>query len=101
MRPLNEELYRIREMMEIDDFNFDEEDIDDSWGDWDTEWDDVLDDEEVDGEIDEQDDGESTSTSSPMNKWETGLTRGPANQLGVTKWSDSYQPSRGKGNPLW
>ena len=44
--------------------------------------------------------GEGAGTAS-MGKWESGLTRGAANQLGVTKWSDSYQPSRGKGNPLW
>lgn len=100
MRPLNEELYRIREMMEIDDFNFDEEDIDDSWGDWDTESSEVLGDEEIDGEIDEQDDTTS-STPSTMSTWSSGLTRGPANQLGGTKWNDSYQLSRGKGNPLW
>ncbi len=60
-------------------------------------------------ELDEQDDGGGAGTSSAgegagtasMGKWESGLTRGAANQLGVTKWSDSYQPSRGKGNPLW
>jgi len=60
-------------------------------------------------ELDEQDDGGGTGTSSAgegagtasMGKWESGLTRGLANQLAVTKWEDSYQPSRGKGNPLW
>lgn len=60
-------------------------------------------------ELDEQYDGGGAGTSSAgegagtasMGKWESGLTRGAANQLGVTKWSDSYQPQRGKGNPLW
>lgn len=35
-------------------------------------------------------------------KWETGVTRGPANQIGVTKWSDVVGSSlkRGKANPL-
>tara|TARA_R100001591_G_scaffold87837_1_gene93928 strand:- start:136 stop:399 length:264 start_codon:yes stop_codon:yes gene_type:complete len=60
-------------------------------------------------ELDEQDDGGGAGTSSAgegagtasMGVWDSGLTRGPANQVGVTKWSDSYQPTRGKGNPLW
>lgn len=35
-------------------------------------------------------------------KWESGVTRGPANQIGVTKWSDTVGSSlkRGKANPL-
>lgn len=33
-------------------------------------------------------------------KWESGVTRGPANQIGVTKWADSYKITRGKANPL-
>jgi hypothetical protein len=65
--------------------------------------------DEPEVELDEQDDGGGTGTSSAgegagtasMGKWESGLTRGPANQLAATKWSDSYQPARGKGNPLW
>ena len=34
--------------------------------------------------------------------WESGVTRGPANQIGVTKWSDTVGSSltRGKSNPL-
>ena len=34
--------------------------------------------------------------------WESGVTRGPANQIGVTKWSDTVGSSltRGKANPL-
>lgn len=33
-------------------------------------------------------------------KWESGVQRGPANQIGVTKWADSYNITRGKANPL-
>lgn len=35
-------------------------------------------------------------------KWESGVSRGPANQIGVTKWSDVVGSSlkRGKANPL-
>jgi hypothetical protein len=33
-------------------------------------------------------------------KWESGVTRGPANQIGVTKWADSYKITRGRANPL-
>ena len=37
-----------------------------------------------------------------VGKWESGTSRGPANQLGVTKWSDIVGSSlkRGKANPL-
>ena len=37
-----------------------------------------------------------------VTKWESGATRGPANQLGVTKWSDIVGASlkRGNANPL-
>jgi len=90
MNLLSENIDRIKELM----FNEDWIDLDDI----------QIDNTEVDGELGEQDDAAagSTAPSSPaMNKWETGLTRGPANQLSVTKWSDSYQPQRGKGNPLW
>ncbi len=35
-------------------------------------------------------------------KWESGVTRGPANQIGVTKWSEvvGSKITRGKANPL-
>ena len=35
-------------------------------------------------------------------KWESGATRGPGNQIGVTKWSDVVGSTlkRGKANPL-
>ena len=42
-------------------------------------------------------DGETKTGAS---KWESGVTRGPANQIGVTKWADSYKITRGKANPL-
>ena len=34
--------------------------------------------------------------------WESGVTRGPGNQVGVTKWSDIVGSvlKRGKSNPL-
>lgn len=37
-----------------------------------------------------------------VGKWESGVTRGPANQIGVTKWSDVVGSSlkRGKANQL-
>lgn len=35
-----------------------------------------------------------------VTKWETGLTRGPANQIGLTKWKDIVQIKRGKANTL-
>jgi hypothetical protein len=92
MNLLKEDILRIKEIMQIDDEveEVDTEEVET----------DEIDEENIDGEIDEQEEG-GESSSSPMGKWETGLTRGPANQLGATKWSDSYQPSRGKANPLW
>ena len=48
----------------------------------------------------ESDDGAGAGTAS-VGVWETGITRGTANQIINSKWSDSYQPSRGKANPLW
>jgi hypothetical protein len=37
-----------------------------------------------------------------VTKWESGVTRGPANQIAVTKWKDIVGQSmkRGKGNTL-
>jgi hypothetical protein len=37
-----------------------------------------------------------------VGKWESGVTRGSSNQIGVTKWSDvvGSKLTRGKGNPL-
>lgn len=37
-----------------------------------------------------------------VGKWESGVTRGPGNQIGVTKWSDVVGSTlkRSKANPL-
>jgi hypothetical protein len=35
-----------------------------------------------------------------VTKWETGLVRGPANQIGLTKWSEIVKLNRGKANTL-
>jgi hypothetical protein len=35
-----------------------------------------------------------------VTKWESGVTRGPANQIGLTKWSDTVKINRGKANTL-
>jgi len=60
-------------------------------------------------DIEEQQDGTETGTSEPESsttagakKWESGVTRGPDNQIAVTKWSDvvGSKVSRGKANPL-
>lgn len=44
----------------------------------------------------------SSSAYPTVTKWESGVTRGPSNQIGVTKWSDVVGASikRGKANPL-
>lgn len=47
--------------------------------------------------------GGSTSSAYPqVGKWESGITRGPGNQIGLTKWSDIVGSTlkRGKANPL-
>ena len=43
-----------------------------------------------------------TTASYPnVTKWESGVTRGPANQIAVTKWEDVVSmKTRGKANPL-
>ena len=68
-------------------------------------------------DIDEQDAGTNPSAAQPtagtsssgskqgypeVGKWESGVTRGPANQTGVTKWSDIVGSSlkRDKANKL-
>jgi hypothetical protein len=35
-----------------------------------------------------------------VTKWESGATRGPANQIGLTKWRDIVKINRGKANTL-
>jgi hypothetical protein len=42
--------------------------------------------------------GDSSSTNANVSTWETGLTRGPANQITITIWSSDI--SRGKANPI-
>ena len=48
----------------------------------------------------ESDDGGGVGTAS-MGVWDSGIARGVANQVSNSKWSDSYQPTRGKANPLY
>lgn len=77
----------------------------------------ILSNEVVNQEIDEQSEAEPVSstptagTSSTQSggqgypsvgKWESGVTRGAANQIGVTKWSDIVGSTlkRGKANQL-
>ncbi len=49
--------------------------------------------------------GGSTGGGKSPKKWETGIKRGVANQIGVTKWSDILSMNRGKanqiGNTVW
>ena len=42
--------------------------------------------------------GDSSSTNAGVTTWETGLTRGPANQITITVWTDNV--NRGKGNMI-
>jgi len=35
-----------------------------------------------------------------VTKWESGASRGPANQIGLTKWADIVKINRGKANTL-
>jgi hypothetical protein len=61
-----------------------------------------------DSEIGEQDAAGGASTGGggakppypTVTKWETGVTRGPANQIGLTKWKDIVKLNRGKANTL-
>ena len=65
---------------------------------------------EGESELDEQDDGGEAGTSSAgegtgtaaMMKWESGIARGVANQIGVTVDQAGYTTiGRGKANPVW
>lgn len=57
--------------------------------------------EMIDEDLTEQEDDGSGSAESPSyDKWNTGLERGPANQIGNTKWEDIVSPTRGKANPI-
>jgi len=42
--------------------------------------------------------GDSSSTNANVTTWETGLTRGPANQITITIWTDNV--SRGPANTI-
>ena len=72
-------------------------------------YDEFVDESSITAELDEQevgiegggvDTGVSDAGGTGASKWETGLTRGSANPIGVTHWADSYSLSRGKANPL-
>lgn len=59
----------------------------------------------TEGEIDEQDAATATGGGSKpkyptVTKWESGVTRGVANQIGLTKWREVYKITRGKANTL-
>ena len=51
-------------------------------------------------ELEEQDDTEGGEGTTSYPKWETGIQRGAANPIGVTKWSEVVQLTRGKANPI-
>jgi hypothetical protein len=63
---------------------------------------------DFDGEIEEQDAAPAASGGGggeaaeypTVTKWESGATRGPANQIGLTKWRDIVKVTRGKANTL-
>lgn len=71
---------------------------------------DIYGEEEVDMEFTEEDDGgdtggattdtsgDSSTTNANVTTWETGLTRGPANQITITVWAPNL--NRGKGNSI-
>jgi len=62
----------------------------------------------VDSELGEQEGGGGGASSGggakpaypTVTKWETGLTRGPANQIALSKWRDVVKLNRGKANTL-
>jgi len=61
----------------------------------------------TDGELDEQTPAAPASGGGSkfppyptVTKWESGTTRGPANQIGNTKWKDTVKITRGKANTL-
>ena len=102
MTTLNEEIYRLKEIMGL------EQEPDGPAYKVSKGYDDGCDcypeDQDViEGEIDEEDEGggESSAPSSPsMGKWETGVSRGKANPIDAsTKWETGI--TRGKSNPVW
>jgi len=64
---------------------------------------------EESSELGEQDDAAAAPAAAsgggegypPPTKWESGVTRGPANQIGLTKWADIVKINRGKANTLY
>lgn len=56
--------------------------------------------EEQDGETSSTDTGGDKPDYPTVTKWETGVTIGAANQIGLTKWSDIVKITRGKANTL-
>ena len=93
MTTLNEEIFRLKEIMGIEEGPEGYDDSSDSY---------PEDQDIIEVEIDEEDEGgESSSSSSPsMGKWETGVSRGSANPIDAsTKWETGI--TRGKGNPVW
>ena len=101
MTTLNEEIYRLKEIMGLEEGPNSPtykgpEGYDDSCDCY------PEDQDVIEYEIEEQDEGgESSSSSSPsMGKWETGVSRGSANPIDAsTKWETGI--TRGKGNPVW
>jgi hypothetical protein len=53
-------------------------------------------------EVGEQEDAAAGGGSKypAVTKWESGITRGVANQVGLTKWREINQITRGKANTL-
>ena len=65
---------------------------------------------EESSELGEQDDAAAAAPAAasgggegypPPTKWQSGVTRGPANQIGLTKWADIVKINRGKANTLY
>ena len=102
MTTLNEEIYRLKEIMGLEEVPNDAGSEEPEG--YDNSFDSYPEDQDViESEIDEEDEGggESSAPSSPsMGKWETGVSRGKANPIDAsTKWETGI--TRGKGNPVW
>ena len=84
-------------------YNFDSDGPEDSYGNaednYGTQLAYELGEQEDTGGTGESDDAAGAGTAS-MGVWDSGVARGIANQIASGKWSDSYQPTRGKSNPL-
>jgi len=77
-----------------------EDSYEDSEGDYGMELSYELGEQDSGTESGESSDGAGAGTAS-VGVWDSGIARGIANQLANTKWGDSYQPTRGRSNPLW